>query len=145
MFCVVLLCIVLYYFGRQKKLSEQMKEVTVKRRSARLSAKYRRQSTEQSETKMGSGQSQEDKMDTVGVSSDEPIHRLNTDARKQPQFPNECCDSIASDLQNVSSEQVMEEETRADGSSPQSFLDTPPSPQNSAVEEIVRVEQEGKK
>lgn len=107
-----------------RKLSGQMEKVPIKRRSARLSAKLHRESTEKSETKMGTVQSNDDKMDTTGISSDEPFQRSNTDACERQQLSIVPGDSFALDSLNISgfssadgleSEQVpMEEDTNTE-------------------------------
>lgn len=152
-----------------RKLSGQMEKVPIKRRSARLSAKLHRESTEKSETKMGTVQSNDDKMDTTGISSDEPFQRSNTDACERQQLSIVPGDSFALDSLNISgfssadgleSEQVpMEEDTDTEketnaaltGTQPpqptseepdiDDFLSTPPAPPSSPLPQSSNVEE----
>lgn len=89
-------------------------KVTIKRRSARISTKNRRESTENIEIKMGNVQSNDDKEGTINISSHESFHRSNADAREQLQFAKGSDDLAVLDLlasiSGLSSQEVPENE-----------------------------------
>lgn len=137
------------------------RKVSLKRRSARISARYGRKSTEQIEIK--NEQLIDDKMDTISISSDETPNYLDTDKSERPKNSNQSDKSSCSDvfdLMNISGylngnakngameedadgeilksttqtgESIIDltEESFTDDSNLQDFLGIPPSSQNS--------------
>lgn len=98
-------------------------EVTIKRRSARLSAKYSRQSMELIENKMGIGQSKNDEKGAIDTSSDKPS-LSNTISREQLQLSNESSNSRVVDI-NVSqssTQENVEQDSLADVPSTRAIL-----------------------
>lgn len=81
------------------------RKVSIKRRSARISARYCRKSTEQLEIKKKVDQLIDDQMDTISISSDDTPNHLHADESERPQNSNQSDESSCSnalDLMNIS-------------------------------------------